>query len=384
MLHGISATTTATPLLLRRDGHQASLRPAEEFTAVVRQADDSGAVSLEIKGLTVPAQSLVALRQGERIRLQVVQLQPTILLRLVTPSGAAGVPLLQPLIQALRTSLPAWRPLEEVLQQLAAQLRTVEPASLPPDLAAQVAKLSALLHSLIFSTSGDMTPAKFRQLLMGSGLRYEARLAALLRGDADAAAARALVESDLKGLLLLMRASLEERDALAQLALQRQMFAVDGFLQALQAQQLLDALGRERGRGRTRRFQVPLGLLDQLIGVTIEVEEPPGEEAPPLDESRAGRAYHLLFSLELKGSGCVVVELRVDFARRQLSGRVATDSVRLLVPLQALVGLLRKRLESLELQLGEVRVEVLEEESLAQRGPAAVAQAGLELINLEV
>lgn len=148
--------------------------PGQQVTARVNAAPVGGTVGLTINGASIQAQTTMALRSGESLQLQVAQVEPTVVLKVVPP--AAGADQVQ---QALRAALPKQLPLVDIVANLKLIAQGVTPSTtLPAEVRQAAHQIVANLPQATNLTSADAV----RQALMRAGPFLEAAL--LERGPA--------------------------------------------------------------------------------------------------------------------------------------------------------------------------------------------------------
>lgn len=201
----VSTDTALAQTLTLVDKRLALMLPAtgQQVTARVTSVPTAGTVNLSINGASIQAQTMMALRSGESLQLQVAQVEPRVVLKVVPQ--APGADRVQ---QALRTALPRQLPLVEIVAnlKLLSQGNTTS-ATLPSQVQQAAQEIVANLPQASTLTSAEAV----KQALLRAGPFLEA---ALLKSGPDL---KQLPMSDFKAGLLNLRAVLSQ--ALSELTL---------------------------------------------------------------------------------------------------------------------------------------------------------------------
>ena len=175
-----------------------TLKPGQIIDALTLNNSSHGQVSLRIGTITLKASTNISLQQNLHLSLEVVQTQPSLLLRLIPSS--VELTTTRPLQEAKINLLPRQTGLAPALAELIH--RTMIKGDLP-----RQQTIYTLVHTLInnLPTRGMLVSAEgLRQAIFQSGLYLEAML------PGSSATKRERVSRDLKACLLRIRHSLEQ------------------------------------------------------------------------------------------------------------------------------------------------------------------------------
>lgn len=312
------------------------LRDGRLLAGEVLRNQTDGSLLIAIGKFQVPAQSDVQLQPGRKFLFRVV----------VDESGQASLRVLDPdvpeepgLLRALRSVVGLERPVGEILRELAASLRGQLQGGTPgapPNGSEELAGLRALLARVTAHAAGPGTTGEeLRQLLQGSGLRYEAALAEAARGGATPGQLAAL-RGDLKAELVRALAELPEGAARE---------AVARALAGVEAEQLLNAARQRAGEP----FVWSLPFPDGTSWTNVDLHVMPRRERDG-DGSGAGEG----------DGGPMRVVVGVDFEhtgpiRIDLFGNEDALTVRLLVTRESVADRIRRDFDAIADFLGRGR-----------------------------
>jgi len=321
--------THTTPTLEIRGANIArpalALRLDQVLQATVRAGPD-GRMALEMANHLLGARSEIPLREGDRLTLQVAELQPRVNLKVLEHRGR------EPAINsALRTLLPQQGTLTPLLEQLGSLARTGAEGSARAALPAPVRE--AVLAVLAGTPSAEQAsrPEGLREAMQRSGLLLESRLAALLQGPAPQQAGSAgaqLLNQDLKAALLRLAARIRQhaaggaqvqsgqpqgtaagQEAAGRAAPLPAGMPTDGLLALLLRQ-------TESALARLQLLQVQTAALEQRLDFTIDLPLKHGEDLDLVrmrvredegdgtgDEEDAGRPLELRLGFDFRTTG---------------------------------------------------------------------------------
>lgn len=353
-------------------------RLGDQFAAKVEMVDGKPMLRLSASPLQLPLPAGTGLRPGQAVTVQVTQLQPSVVLKVLpqlaeaeladvlrtaapaddaqpaaSPARTAPAPLpdrqfQQTVESALRALLPqagSRIPLAETLRTLL----TVAPERLPPALRDA---LSALLTALPRADEAA-EPTALRQAISRSGVFLESMLARTPAGEAPA------LPRDLKALLLRVLARAQAPEAAAgpkqaaralESALLEEMAAVEQASgKALQRLQLLQLQSVQSRDGLDLLLELPLRLGEQLDHLQLQVQE---EAAEPDQPERPDPGLQVRLNFGFQDLGRISVSLRL--AQDQVSVIWWSEQPEVAALVREHLGELRERLEALGLTVREL------------------------------
>ncbi|MEW6444904.1 MAG: flagellar hook-length control protein FliK [Pseudomonadota bacterium] len=189
----LNLTGAATPMQAQPIAN--AWKTGEILQAVVLGNNGAGMTKLDINGLEVSAKAPMALAEGDRLELQVMQPGPPPQLRVMQHQGAAQQASID---QALRQALPKGAD-PQLLARLGDMLKSLGDA---PDLPEPQRQALAQLREALPNLRQLVDPTRLEQQVRASGLFLESNLA---RGE--------LQQGDLKASLLRALASLQSAQA---------------------------------------------------------------------------------------------------------------------------------------------------------------------------
>jgi hypothetical protein len=315
------------------------------LNALVTAQRPTGDLVLRVAGQQITARADIPVQQGTHLLLEIRQLQPQVLLRIVAanPSGMAtprDTPVAGELrLLALTTGVVDARRLDQV----ASGLRS---GDLPVTLAPSVQRLLASLPSL----AELLRPAGLRRALQGSGTLLEPTLVSLLAGakasPSGSEAARSPPGRDLKGQLLSLFARVNAELAAARAAaagargdasietltaLRRQLESVLGGIVVNQ----LQSQPESPAGPRAWRFDLPFLLEDVVHNLQVRIEQDaPGHgasyenEAQKGDETPRHDAWRVVLDLDLPSLGPMSLRVRLQDAAVSIQLAARDDGTR--------------------------------------------------------
>tara|TARA_R110000772_G_scaffold48088_2_gene109744 strand:+ start:66047 stop:67156 length:1110 start_codon:yes stop_codon:yes gene_type:complete len=315
----------------------------QTLSALVSGQRPSGELVLRVGGLQITATADIPVQQGARLLLEVRQLQPQAVLRIIAPPGAAAAPERSGNVRLLGAAAPG---LETVnaLARVVGQLQPAEGAvrALPAESLALVRQLLRAVPR----AAELLQPAGLRAAVAASGTFSEAQL---LHSAGKPAPAPTDLKSSLARVLAHVDARLEgvnaiptrAADAAALLALRQEL---ESALTAITTNQLASLPG-DTATARSWLFTLPFLWQEEYRQLQLQLEREAPQPGDPDEQER----WRLQLNLELPRLGQIAVEARLT--QGQLAVEVISDrpAVRRLV--QASSGLLESALENRGLSL---------------------------------
>lgn len=314
-----------------------ALRLDQVLQATVRTGPD-GRLALQMANHLLGARSEIPLREGDRLTLQVAELQPRISLKVLEHRGR------EPAINnALRHLLPLQGTLTPLLEQLGSALRARSTGAAGRELPAPVREALNAVLARIPTAEQAARPEGLREALQRSGPLLESRLAALLQPAAQGSptagnSAAQVLNQDLKAALLRLASRIRQQAAASGTAAGGATRAAGGGGQesigraaapppGLPADGLLATLLRqtESALARMQLLQVQAAALEQRLDFSLDLPLRDGGELDLLrlrvreDDSGAageaedeGRALELRLGFEFQRTGPLhaIVRLR--------------------------------------------------------------------------
>lgn len=298
------------------------------LNALVTAQRPTGDLVLRVAGQQITARADIPVQQGTHLLLEIRQLQPQVLLRIVAanPSGVA-TPRDTPVTGELRLlALTTGAVDARRLDQVAPGLRSGDlPAALAPGVQRLLASLPALAELL--------RPAGLRRALQGSGTLLEPTLVSLLAGAKaplpGREATRAPPGRDLKSQLLSLFAGVNAELSAARAAvgargdvstealtaLRRQLESVLGGIVLNQLQSQPESSAGPRGWS----FDLPFLLEEVVHNLQVRIEQDaPGHasmdesEAQKRDETTRPDAWRVALDLDLPSLGPLSLRVRLQ------------------------------------------------------------------------
>jgi len=311
----------------------AVLRAGRVLAGEVLGSSGDGSILLAIGRHRVPAETHIQLEPGQQFLFRVEQQGDEIVLRVL----GTGDPAVAQLLTALRGVVGQERPIGELLQDLAVQIRAE--LARPEAPVEELRRLQEALprHVAQPGSAGARAGEMLQQILSRSGLRYEAALAAAVVSGLSPQVLEQL-QSDLKAELLRAFAELEDgplRESLART------------LAGIEAEQLLNLARQRAGEPLVWSFPFP----DASGWTTARLLVPPRDEdeAPTSEGAEVERHPDLVLGVSFSNLGPIRAELSMDEHRL---------NVRVLVTRPDLVGRLQTGFAALAERMGGGRRSV--------------------------
>ncbi len=275
----------------------------QQLTARIVNPMPGGRTLIAVDGRLMSADGPEGLRNGTVIPLQVEQLRPELVFRIIGHEDSVG----RLAAEMVSERLPNRRSLGETLQSLRAALRGLLATPADDPLPAGVERLNAWLQNL-FPDGKALDARGYLNLLRHGGLTYEAVIARLMAENPGALAAFA--EQDLKGLLL---RAMRDVDASTQLRLKSLAEPLLNHLNQIEILQLLNVLSQMHGVP----FHIELPSFSDDSSSAELLIEPDEQGADSSDEGP--KTFKVMLKLELETLG----PIRVDAAVHEESIQVA-------------------------------------------------------------
>jgi hypothetical protein len=269
---------------------------------LLEQIDPSHAV-LRIRGQNLLVENRLPLPRGEALQLQVEEIAPKVILRLLTPPDSEE----SPLAPILRRNLSADVPTEKLIFWMG-QLAKTPLENWPPEIREGVRLLLSFFQPDAFAESGSLKPSQMKEMLLQSGLFLENKLFQLLKGSNPEGSR--IRHRDLKSLLLLLKSGIEgllTRKASGDEAstVRELSQGLDQLLQKIEFFQLMNA--QPEDPREKMFFLIPFGFQTQPQFVEVGLFFQPREHR----EGEKGEETKLLFLLHFPDWGKVKIELKV-------------------------------------------------------------------------
>ncbi|MEQ9462671.1 MAG: flagellar hook-length control protein FliK [Haliea sp.] len=330
----------------------------QTLSALVSGQRPSGELVLRVGGLQITATADIPVQQGARLLLEVRQLQPLAVLRIISPPGGTAAAEHGGNVRLLGAAVSG----TETVNALARVVTLLQPAE--GALRALPAESLVLVRQLLRSVATPaqlVQPAGLRAAVAASGTFSEAQLLHSAGKPPGTAPPPADMKSSLARVLAQVDARLEQvnaiptraSDAAALLALRQEL---ETALTAITANQLA-SLPADTAAVRSWAFTLPFLWQEEYRQLQLQLEREPREPGDEEDQER----WRLQLNLDLPRLGHIAVEARLT--QGQLAVEVVSDqpAVRRLV--QASSRLLETALENRGLTLA----------GLVSRAPGAAA-----------
>jgi hypothetical protein len=294
-----------------------SLQVGQEVIVRVVEARPQGRLLIDLQGTRLEAEAQDGLPLGREFAVRVEESGPQLVLRVLADSGAEVQAQATRLLRAqLAHRIPAGESFDRVSHELAS-LAERPAADAPPG----VARLLSLIETLL---PGERPPdaEQLAAFVRDGGLHYEAKLLRLAESDP-----RELVRmaaGDLKGLVLQALKEMETAEAppMREPALAGVRSAPESpgrdlvtslttHLEHIESQQAVNLLAQTRGEAY--QLQLPFFTGQGLSTAFLSITPDRGEDREPGKEGRAsaGKAYTILFLLDLDGLGQTRIDARM-------------------------------------------------------------------------
>jgi len=257
---------------------------------------------IRIKGEEILVENRAAsLTPGRELVLQVEEIYPKVILKILPEEGLPGDRIESFLMKYLSSDCP----LEELAEKLAG-LRGISAERMDPEVQETLKQFFSLLNrfSTLLSRSD---PGELQGILARTGLFWEAKLKGLVEGRGENSFA-SLLEGDLKGLLLKLKAQLnfwiEQNQTSKPTGVENLVKALDQFADKVELYQILN-LSRAESEENVL-FLFPLWVQNSLQFVELNFSFPrQGAEGSAEQESS------LLFLLHFPDWGRMRIEVRI-------------------------------------------------------------------------
>lgn len=318
----------------------------QTLSALVSGQRPSGELVLRVGGLQITATADIPVQQGARLLLEVRQLQPQAVLRIIAPPGGAAASEPSGNVRLLGAAAPG---LETVnaLARVVGQLQPADGAvrALPTESLALVRQLLRAVPR----AAQLLQPSGLRAAVAASGTFSEAQLLHSAGKPPGTAPPPVDLKSSLARVLAHVDARLEgvnaiptrAADAAALLALRQEL---ESALTAITTNQLASLPG-DTATARSWLFTLPFLWQEEYRQLQLQLEREAPQPGDPDEQER----WRLQLNLDLPRLGQIAVEARLT--QGQLAVEVISDqpAVRRLV--QASSGLLESALENRGLTL---------------------------------
>ena len=263
---------------------------------------DSRHTLIRIKGEEILVENRAAsLTPGRELALQVEEIYPKVILKILSQEGLPGDRIESFLMKYLSSD----RPLGELAEKLAG-LWGISVERMDPEVQETLKQFSSLLSrfSPLLSSSD---PGELQGVLAQTGLFWEAKLRGLVEGRGENSFA-ALLEGDLKGLLLKLKSQLnswiEQKRTPEPTGVENLVKALDQFVDKVELYQILN-LSRAESKENVL-FLFPLWVQNSLQFVELNFSFPrQGADTSAEEESS------LLFLLHFPDWGRMRIEVRI-------------------------------------------------------------------------
>jgi hypothetical protein len=328
---------TVTPLAgasLAQGVQPGTLEIGQQFFVRVLQQISQNHFLIELQGTLVDATGPQALGGRTLLPVVVEQLQPQVVLRVLTQQQGLERLAVQSLRDNLLVRWTTGESMGVLRQALASFVPTADSKAIPQ---AVLTLHSALQERL--PTDAAPSREQIVTLLRDGGINYEAEVARLATENPQAL--RALPEKDLKGML--MQAHRDVLAARSQSVLERLVDPVAGHLTNIESQQLLNFLAQLHGT--PYELQIPLYFGQAPATAYLSIE--PDEHWAEGEEDRAS-AYNILLTLDLDQLG-----------RTRIDGHIGPKTIRVIFYVERAdaVGLLNSLLPELAESLHAIGFE---------------------------
>ncbi len=352
------ALETSLPLNSYASGNVSPFSQGEILEGFVLRQIDPCHLIMRIQGQEFGAETQISLPAGTKIPLQVLEIHPRVILRLL-PGEEAMAP---EILSLIKKSLPFDISLDQLTKSFVS-LFSVSKAKIP-------AKIQESLHLLLnlinrFSLPLPSNPETIRGVILSSGLFWEARLKGMA-SERNLDHLGDLIRGDLKGILSILKQELEvSLIEMEESGTRRQiddlLKGVDSYLRKIELYQLLNVRLPEEGPG----FHL---LLPLLFGQDLGF----GELHISLPEREGGDSQKeesiLTFLLNWPEGGRIRIDVKVR--EEEIFGQFRTNDAEWKRLLEDGMGDLTAQLQSMGMRpFLQVEVEPLDsgEKTVADR-----------------
>jgi hypothetical protein len=323
----------------------------EVIDALVGEKLDGQKFVLVMKNQRITADSEIPLAEGEKIAVKVDQIQPKVVLRVLSQDQAEAGRLKE--MQPLKEYLLLHRSNPDALKTVITESREVLTPQMWDDLSRNLNKedLKVLLKSfqeIVFTQSSASEPDFVKEYITKLGLALENNLMKIVKeqvkenragmpvskGETEAAApddaGRAKAAADnLKGQLMRLSDDIErlfEKGAVKDEKVLQQLNRLGDFagraVKSLESQQVVNVLLQESDN----RFmlQIPFQLQGGIRMAEVYIEKDRDAEK----KDPGGRAYRVVFFLDMDAIGSVMVDANIREKRINCTMKCETEPVR--------------------------------------------------------
>jgi len=359
-----SAVKSKLTLLLsasQKETFIARLAAGELLSGKVEKVLSKTTFLLNVKGMKVVAESMTPLKPGQQIQARMVQVQPQVVMNLVTEAIPE-----QKALALIRSYLPLqinWGELIEGLKGLLGDkdLYLLETVVYKGLLGKMISSLSTL--SFDKDTAGDSE--KIKQFIEHSGLLYESKLKqTILSGESSPKHLEKVMEKDLKGLLLKLSQKLEEvsgkqngeRDAVLRGKVEELLKTVNSSIKRIELHQLVNYSTTKNDQQLV--LQIPLALPEGIKTAELYIRN--GQQ-----RSKKGKGtkenFYIVFLLNMRSLG----GLRIDahLSKKKIDCKIQVDNRETANFITQHLPDLSRRFESLDYKIEKISCIMKKEDS---------------------
>ena len=320
---------------------------------------DPQRVLIQVKGKELVAETAFPLPEGAEFQVQVEQLEPRVIFKLLLPTSGGSVSL-----SLLKKYWVGDPPLERLVESWKA-LEAQQGPSLPKEVQETWTRIRETIKPFSGMLEAGADPQALARIIDQSGLNLENKLLRMTTSDGKPSFQTPL-EGDLKGLLLKMKAQLERVAPETARELQP-------LIQKMELYQLLNA-----GEGDSAKLLllIPLLFPEGLRWTEVLFSGDRGGGGPAGDPERA-----LLFLLDLPALGKLQIEIQIH--ENRLYGRFKTADPRIEDYLKENMSRLADRL-GMAGYLADLEIRVVDPSLLQEVLPARLEGFPDSLVSLVV
>jgi hypothetical protein len=359
-----SAVKSKLTLLLsasQKETFIAKLAAGELLSGKVEKVLSKTTFLLNVKGMKVVAESMTPLKPGQQIQARMVQVQPQVVMNLVTEAIPE-----QKALALIRSYLPLqinWGELIEGLKGLLGDkdlylLETVVDKEL-------LGKMISSLSTLSFDKDKAGDSEKIKQFIEHSGLLYESKLKqTILSEESSPKHLEKVMEKDLKGLLLKLSQKLEEvsgkqngeRDAVLRGKVEELLKTVNSSIKRIELHQLVNYSTTKNDQQLV--LQIPLALPEGIKTAELYIRN--GQQ-----RSKKGKDtkenFYIVFLLNMRSLG----GLRIDahLSKKKIDCKIQVDNRETANFITQHLPDLSRRFESLDYKIEKISCIMKKEDS---------------------
>jgi hypothetical protein len=359
-----SAVKSKLTLLLsasQKETFIARLAAGELLSGKVEKVLSKTTFLLNVKGMKVVAESMTPLKPGQQIQARMVQVQPQVVINLVTEAIPE-----QKALALIRSYLPLqinWGELIEGLKGLLGDkdlylLETVVDKEL-------LGKMISSLSTLSFDKDKAGDSEKIKQFIEHSGLLYESKLKqTILSEESSPKHLEKVMEKDLKGLLLKLSQKLEEvsgkqngeRDAVLRGKVEELLKTVNSSIKRIELHQLVNYSTTKNDQQLV--LQIPLALPEGIKTAELYIRN--GQQ-----RSKKGKGtkenFYIVFLLNMRSLG----GLRIDahLSKKKIDCKIQVDNRETANFITQHLPDLSRRFESLDYKIEKISCIMKKEDS---------------------